>query len=118
MDASLTLDREARKAQFLNDAGFGAAVRQPLAGDASTRSYERLTLADGSTQVADGTGALGPSVLWGVEVLRFGDGDRPAPGQAAYPGTIDTAPVAATPPATGGGAPTPAATPTSVRPSG
>lgn len=51
MDASLTLDREARKAQFLSDAGFGAAVRRPLAGDASTRSYERLTLADGSTLI-------------------------------------------------------------------
>jgi aminoglycoside/choline kinase family phosphotransferase len=45
------LDREALKAQFLKDNGFGAAVRRPLTGDASTRSYERLTLADGATLI-------------------------------------------------------------------
>lgn len=32
--------------RFLNDTGFADATRQRLAGDASTRSYERLTLGD------------------------------------------------------------------------
>jgi aminoglycoside/choline kinase family phosphotransferase len=45
------LDREALKAQFLNGAGFGGAVRTPLTGDASTRSYERLTLVDGTSLI-------------------------------------------------------------------
>ena len=35
-------DREAVKAAFLDAAGFGAAKREALAGDASTRRYERL----------------------------------------------------------------------------
>lgn len=32
--------------RLLQEAGFGAAAREPLAGDASTRRYERLILAD------------------------------------------------------------------------
>jgi aminoglycoside/choline kinase family phosphotransferase len=44
----LSSDREALKAKFLADHGFGRASREPLAGDASTRAYERLRLADGS----------------------------------------------------------------------
>jgi aminoglycoside/choline kinase family phosphotransferase len=35
-------DREALKRAFLEAAGFGAAVREPMGGDASTRLYERL----------------------------------------------------------------------------
>ncbi|ESQ75808.1 N-acetylmuramate/N-acetylglucosamine kinase AmgK [Asticcacaulis sp. AC402] len=35
-------DREAIKQHFLTASGFGAAERQPLPGDASTRRYERL----------------------------------------------------------------------------
>ena len=35
-------ERDAVKAAFLADHGLGAAVREPLAGDASTRLYERL----------------------------------------------------------------------------
>ena len=35
-------DREARKRQFLREAGLADARREPLSGDASTRSYERL----------------------------------------------------------------------------
>jgi aminoglycoside/choline kinase family phosphotransferase len=35
-------DREALKRAFLQAAGFGAAVREPMGGDASTRLYERL----------------------------------------------------------------------------
>lgn len=38
----MSSDREALKAQFLRQHGLGAARRQPLAGDASTRAYERL----------------------------------------------------------------------------
>jgi len=40
--ARLTSDREARRRAFLESAGLGAVRRQPLAGDASTRRYERL----------------------------------------------------------------------------
>jgi aminoglycoside/choline kinase family phosphotransferase len=35
-------DREALKRAFLQAAGFGSAVREPMGGDASTRLYERL----------------------------------------------------------------------------
>jgi hypothetical protein len=38
----LSSDREAEKAAFLADHGFGDAARERLAGDASTRLYERL----------------------------------------------------------------------------
>jgi aminoglycoside/choline kinase family phosphotransferase len=47
----LSSDREALKADFLKAHGFGAARRAKLAGDASTRAYERLQLADGSTAI-------------------------------------------------------------------
>ena len=43
----LSSDREALKAGFLNAHGFGAARREPLSGDASTRRYERLHTPDG-----------------------------------------------------------------------
>ena len=39
-------DRRALAAQFLHSAGWGAAQSQPLAGDASDRSYARLTRGD------------------------------------------------------------------------
>ena len=38
----MSSDREAEKAAFLAASGLGDAVREPLAGDASTRLYERL----------------------------------------------------------------------------
>jgi aminoglycoside/choline kinase family phosphotransferase len=44
------LEREALKAEFLRAAGFGAAQREPFAGDASTRMFERLRLPDGTTR--------------------------------------------------------------------
>jgi aminoglycoside/choline kinase family phosphotransferase len=44
----LSSDREALKADFLAGCGFGRARREPLSGDASTRAYERLYLADGT----------------------------------------------------------------------
>lgn len=42
-------DREQQRIDFLRAAGLGEAVRAPLPGDASTRRYERLTTAAGST---------------------------------------------------------------------
>jgi hypothetical protein len=47
----LSSDREAIKAAFLAGAGLGAAARQSLAGDASTRRYERLTTTDGRSLI-------------------------------------------------------------------
>jgi aminoglycoside/choline kinase family phosphotransferase len=44
-------DREAAKQAFLDAAGFGAARREPLAGDASTRRYERLHLPSGGKAI-------------------------------------------------------------------
>jgi len=43
-------DRRLERAEFLAEAGWSAADAVPLAGDASTRSYERLTL-NGSVAV-------------------------------------------------------------------
>ena len=40
-------DRELQRLDFLKTAGLADAVRTPLAGDASTRRYERLTTVDG-----------------------------------------------------------------------
>ena len=42
------MSREALKAAFLADHGWDDARREPLSGDASTRSYERLTTAAGT----------------------------------------------------------------------
>ena len=47
----LISDREALKSEFLARHGFGQARREPLSGDASTRRYERLHLADGSRRI-------------------------------------------------------------------
>jgi aminoglycoside/choline kinase family phosphotransferase len=44
-------EREAEKAAFLSDAGLGAARREPLTGDASTRRYERLHPASGPSLI-------------------------------------------------------------------
>jgi aminoglycoside/choline kinase family phosphotransferase len=44
--SSETVAREALKAAFLKEAGLAQAERRPLAGDASTRRYERLQLGD------------------------------------------------------------------------
>jgi aminoglycoside/choline kinase family phosphotransferase len=45
----LSSDRDALKDRFLAEAGLADAAREPLPGDASTRSYERLRTADGRT---------------------------------------------------------------------
>ena len=47
----MSSDREAIKAGFLAGAGLGDADRQPLAGDASTRRYERLTTPGGGSLI-------------------------------------------------------------------
>ena len=47
----MSSDREAQKAAFLAAAGLSSARRQPLAGDASTRAYERLHLAAGESLI-------------------------------------------------------------------
>jgi aminoglycoside/choline kinase family phosphotransferase len=44
-------DREALRIAFLQRAGLSDARREPMGGDASTRAYERLHLADGSTRI-------------------------------------------------------------------
>ncbi len=44
-------EREAARRDFLDAAGFGAARREPLAGDASTRAYERLRPASGPSLI-------------------------------------------------------------------
>ena len=49
--AGLSSEREALKHQFLQDTGLGHARREPLTGDASTRSYERLHLGDATTRI-------------------------------------------------------------------
>jgi aminoglycoside/choline kinase family phosphotransferase len=50
-DEGLSSEREAEKAGFLRAYGFGGVRREPLSGDASTRRYERLYLADGTTLI-------------------------------------------------------------------
>ncbi len=47
----LNSDRDGRKAEFLKAAGLADARRELLAGDASTRAYERLHRADGSAVI-------------------------------------------------------------------
>lgn len=47
----LNSDRDGRKAEFLKAAGLADARRELLAGDASTRAYERLHRPDGSTVI-------------------------------------------------------------------
>jgi hypothetical protein len=47
----LISEREVARRAFLNAAGFGAARREALAGDASTRAYERLHPASGPTLI-------------------------------------------------------------------
>ena len=44
-------DREILRCAFLAEAGLGEAVRMRMTGDASTRSYERLTLPTGASRI-------------------------------------------------------------------
>jgi aminoglycoside/choline kinase family phosphotransferase len=54
----LSSEREAEKAAFLTGAGLGAARREPLTGDASTRRYERLHLSNSTLIFMDQPPAL------------------------------------------------------------
>jgi aminoglycoside/choline kinase family phosphotransferase len=47
----LISEREAARRSFLENAGLGAARRQPLSGDASTRAYERLYPSSGPSLI-------------------------------------------------------------------
>lgn len=47
----MSSEREAAKAAFLTTHGFGDARRELMSGDASTRIYERLHLADGTSRI-------------------------------------------------------------------
>lgn len=47
----MTAERDALKDAFLAQAGLAGARRERLAGDASTRAYERLYLADGGRRI-------------------------------------------------------------------
>jgi hypothetical protein len=69
----------------------GGAGTDTAAFDGPASRYAVSALADGSTRVADTTGALGLSVLWGIERLRFGDAEIAAPGQAAVASVLDLA---------------------------
>ncbi|CAO3352388.1 aminoglycoside phosphotransferase family protein [Azospirillum melinis] len=68
--------RQAEIAAFLAANGLSDAVRQPLAGDASARRYERLRKADGGTLILVDTPApaedLVPFIAIGAELAAIG----------------------------------------------
>ncbi|MDO9222443.1 MAG: aminoglycoside phosphotransferase, partial [Caulobacter sp.] len=47
----MSSEREAAKAAFLTANGYGDARRELMSGDASTRIYERLYLANGTSRI-------------------------------------------------------------------
>ncbi|MCB2116958.1 MAG: phosphotransferase [Rhodobacteraceae bacterium] len=55
------IDRETLISTFLAEAGWGDAARQALAGDASARRYERLSLGPGRAILMDAPPAAGES---------------------------------------------------------
>jgi hypothetical protein len=71
----------------------GGAGTDTAAFDGSAFRYAVSALADGSTRVADTSGALGLAVLWGVERLRFADAEVAAPGQAALGSVLNLSPI-------------------------
>ncbi|MBY6265638.1 aminoglycoside phosphotransferase [Azospirillum sp. 412522] len=68
--------REAEITAFLAASGLAGAAREPLAGDASARRYERLRKADGSTLILVDTPApaddLVPFIAIGAELAAIG----------------------------------------------
>jgi hypothetical protein len=63
-------DRAALAARFLDGAGWGGALRAPLAGDASGRRYERLSRCDGSAVLMDAPPETGEDVRPFLAVAR------------------------------------------------
>ena len=72
-------DRAAALARFVDGAGWGAAVRAPLAGDAGLRRYERLQGGAATAILMDADPALGEDVrpFLGVAARLEGLGLRP-----------------------------------------
>ncbi|MBK1839334.1 phosphotransferase [Azospirillum sp. YIM B02556] len=74
--AAIPSAREVEIAAFLDANGLAGAAREPLAGDASARRYERLCKADGSTLILVDTPApaedLGPFIAIGAELAAIG----------------------------------------------
>ena len=72
----ITAARQAEIAAFLAANGLSDAVREPLAGDASARRYERLRKADGGTLILVDTPApaedLVPFIAIGAELAAIG----------------------------------------------
>lgn len=62
-------DRAAEKTAFLATAGWGAAQRRHLAGDASARSYERLSRAGQPAVLMDAPPGCGDDV---ADFLKIG----------------------------------------------
>ncbi|PWC33552.1 phosphotransferase [Azospirillum sp. TSO35-2] len=71
-----TLTRKAEIAAFLARHGLADAAREPLAGDASARRYERLRTRDGATLILVDTPApaedLAPFITIGAELSALG----------------------------------------------
>ncbi|MCP1612099.1 aminoglycoside/choline kinase family phosphotransferase [Azospirillum lipoferum] len=74
--AAVSSAREAEIAAFLAANGLSDAAREPLAGDASARRYERLRKADGGTLILVDTPApaedLVPFIAIGAELSAIG----------------------------------------------
>lgn len=68
MDAQAARQRAAEA--FLADSGYGAAGREPMGGDASTRLYERLRLKDGSSLIFMDAPPAAESAPAGPEATR------------------------------------------------
>lgn len=64
-------DRRALAARFLSDAGWGAAGRAALAGDASARRYERLALDRRRAVLMDASPGLGESTERFARMARW-----------------------------------------------
>lgn len=63
-------DRPAKITAFLSDAGWGDAARAPLAGDASARRYERVTLGGRSAILMDDPAGNGGSIVPFVRIAE------------------------------------------------
>ncbi len=64
-------DRRTLAARFLSEAGWGAAGRAPLAGDASARHYERLALDGRKAVLMDAPPGLGESTERFARMARW-----------------------------------------------